>query len=115
MRLICTCKVCGHDDDWSESKTEDYYFCQSCHTESHKGSMKLEFEFYGVKVFPVDFGDEDEEEETQINRYVSETENCENCMYNKDSSLCYERWDKMSNLPIKKFGDGLINCWEQED
>ena len=48
MRLICTCKICGSDDDWSESETEGYYFCQHCHTESHKGSMKLENEFYGV-------------------------------------------------------------------
>ncbi len=47
MRLICTCKICGHDDDWRESQTKDYYICQNCHTELHKGSMKIEYEFYG--------------------------------------------------------------------
>jgi len=48
MRLICACKVCGSADDWCQTDDKDHYFCQYCKTESHKGSMKLENEFYRV-------------------------------------------------------------------
>ena len=48
MRLICTCSVCGSDDDWCETEDEDYYFCQYCKTKLHKKYMVLKNEFYGV-------------------------------------------------------------------
>ena len=60
MRLICTCKICGADDDWQETEDKNHYLCYYCKTESHKGSMRLEPEVNGFRLHPnIDHDEED--------------------------------------------------------
>jgi len=53
----------------------------------------------------------------QIDRYMNDKENCDNCKYNFiDFNLgCYDRWYEMNRIYTRKIGDNseMINCWEQ--
>jgi len=51
-----------------------------------------------------------------MDRYVSETEKCENCRHNRINSdiNCFDRWYEMNQINIdSEIDDNKINCWEQ--